>query len=69
MDRITQAIIAKAIIFVFLLITAVLVLAAAFGFSDWKDIKEILTAWSATYSILVGAVVGYYFGANTTQPT
>lgn len=65
MDSKTQSHIGKIIIYVFLGVTAVLVLTSAFGLSEWAVVKDILQAWSATYSVLVGAVVGYYFRVNS----
>lgn len=59
---VVRARIAKSIIYVFLGVTVLLVLAFVTGLTGWEEIKEVLEAWSATYSLLVGAVVGYYFG-------
>lgn len=57
-----RAHLAKLIIYVFIAVTALLFLSSAAGFLDWRVIKEMLQTWSATYSLLVGAVIGYYFG-------
>ena len=60
--HLVRAHIAKSIVFVFLGVTVLLVLAFVTGLTGWEEIKEVLEAWSATYSLLVGAVIGYYFG-------
>ena len=60
--HLVRARIAKSIVYVFLGVTVLLVLAFVTGLTGWEEIKEVLEAWSATYSLLVGAVVGYYFG-------
>jgi len=57
-----RARIAKSIVYVFLGVTVLLVLPFVIGVTGWEEIKEVLEGWSATYSLLVGAVVGYYFG-------
>jgi hypothetical protein len=49
------------IIAVFLLITTLIISLVPFGLTDLTGAKEMLQAWSAAYSLLVGAVVGTYF--------
>jgi predicted ferric reductase len=66
MDKKTQSHIGKWIIYVFLGVTSLLMLLTALGLSQWSVAKEMLQVWAATYSILVGAVMGHYFkNANT----
>jgi hypothetical protein len=69
MDASMRAHLAKLVIYIFLGVTALLVLSAAAGLSQWNIVKEILQAWSATYSMLVGAVIAYYFGVLNAQAT
>ena len=53
--------IAVGIISVFLSVTVLLVICVILGLTAWADAKEILQAWSGTYSFLVGSVIGFYF--------
>ena len=67
MDNKTQAHIGKCIIYVFLVVTSALILLTALGLSQWSVAKEMLQVWASTYSILVGAVVGFYFRTTGTK--
>jgi len=61
MDRTTQAHIGKCIIYVFLLISSFLIILPLLGLGQWSVAREMLQVMGSTYSVLVGAVVGYYF--------
>ncbi len=60
-DETTRGHIAKAIIYVFLGVTILLTLTAVSGYVQWNTAEAMLKTWSATYSLLVGAIIGYYF--------
>ena len=60
-------VLAIAIIGVFLLVTAGVLALVPLGFADLGGAKDMLQAWSATYSLLVGAVIGAYFPRSDTQ--
>jgi hypothetical protein len=65
METKTRDHIAKWIIYVFLGMTALMILSVAISLTQWSVIKEMLQVWSATYSLLVGAVLGYYFKTDS----
>ena len=59
---------AIAIIAVFLAVTTTIILLVPLGLTDLSGAKEMLQAWSATYSLLVGAVIATYFRPAGAQP-
>ena len=61
MDETTRSHIAKAVVYVFLGVTMLLILTAVSGYVQWNIAEAMLKTWSATYSLLVGAIIGYYF--------
>ena len=72
MDETTRGHIAKAIIYVFLGVTVLLILTAISGLVQWNTAEAMFKTWSASYSLLVGAIIGYYFrdgGSSRKQDT
>ncbi len=49
---------AIAIIGTFLAVTTLIVVLVPLGLTDLSGAKEMLQVWSATYALLVGAVLG-----------
>ncbi len=59
---------AIAIIAVFLGVTTLIIVLVPLGLTDLSGAKEMLQTWSATYSLLVGAVIATYFRPARAEP-
>ena len=51
-------------VIIYLVVGAILIFSAITGLSRIEDAIEILLAWGTFASLVVGAVIGFYFGAN-----
>jgi len=60
-DQSVRACLALAIVATFLGVSTVLVYFSISGYSSWGDVKDVLQWWFNCYSLLLGAIIGYYF--------
>jgi hypothetical protein len=50
---------------IYMVVGAALMLLAIFGLSGVEDSLRILQAWGSFSSLVVGAAIGFYFGAKS----